>query len=204
MPLNKELIDILACPSARDPSLAPGRVGLRVPVCKLAYLVVDDIPNFIVEEAQALQRAQAVGRGQPRHWAGRRTQADRPFFCGLAGRNYVRCCEGSTANGRGASADSTRPAVFAVKKALGRQVQLCQAEDIAPSGIIHQAPARECGGAPGEVELAFALPGSREEIAARGLVVNDVIAGGFRRTGVRFIALRPEHAQLIAGYCRRR
>ena len=26
----------------------------------------------------------------------------------------------------------------------------------------------------------------------------------FRRTGVRFIAVRPEHAQLIAGYCRRR
>ena len=54
-----------------------------------------------------------------------------------------------------------------------------------------------------EVELEFALPGSQDEIATRGLVINDVVAGGFRRTGVRFIALRPEHAQLIAGYCRR-
>ena len=55
-----------------------------------------------------------------------------------------------------------------------------------------------------EVELAFALPGSHEEISARGLVVSDGVAGSFRRTGVRFIALQPEHAQLIAGYCRRR
>jgi hypothetical protein len=39
---------------------------------------------------------------------------------------------------------------------------------------------------------------------ARGVVVNDVVVGSFRRTGVRFIAVRPEHAKLIAGYCRRR
>jgi len=31
-----------------------------------------------------------------------------------------------------------------------------------------------------------------------------VVVGSFRRTGVRFIAVRPEHAQLLAGYCRRR
>jgi hypothetical protein len=54
-----------------------------------------------------------------------------------------------------------------------------------------------------EVALAFALPGTGEEISARGLVVYDSSEGGFRRTGVRFLALRPEHAQLIAGYCRR-
>jgi hypothetical protein len=32
--------------------------------------------------------------------------------------------------------------------------------------------------------------------------MHDDVSGSFRRTGVRFIALRPEHAQLIAGYCR--
>jgi hypothetical protein len=95
------------------------------------------------------------------------------------------------------------PAVFAVKKAFGRQVQLCQAEDIAPSGITIKRPRGSLVPPRSEVELQFSLPGSRDEIAARGLVVTDALAGGFRRTGVRFIALRPEHAQLIAGYCRR-
>jgi hypothetical protein len=97
------------------------------------------------------------------------------------------------------------PAVFAVKQsgvAVGR-FQLCQAEDIGPGGITIRRP----GGASvlprTEVALAFALPGSREEIAARGVVINDGVTGSFHRTGVRFIALRPEHAQLIAGYCRR-
>jgi hypothetical protein len=53
-----------------------------------------------------------------------------------------------------------------------------------------------------EISLSFALPGSQEEIAARGIVVNDGVDGSFRRTGVRFIALRPEHERLIAGYVR--
>jgi hypothetical protein len=95
------------------------------------------------------------------------------------------------------------PAIFAVKKAMGRNVQLCQAEDIAPSGMTIKRPRGSHALPRTEVELAFALPGSREEISARGLVVSDCVAGSFRRTGVRFIAVRPEHAQLIAGYCRR-
>ena len=96
------------------------------------------------------------------------------------------------------------PAVFAVKKAIGRNVQLCQAEDITPLGITVKRPRGTFIVPRTEVDLAFALPGSQEEISARGVVVHDVVAGSFRRTGVRFIAVRPEHAQLIAGYCRRR
>ena len=95
------------------------------------------------------------------------------------------------------------PAVFAVKKAMGRNIQLCQAEDINPSGITIKRPRGSHVSLRTEVELAFALPGSHEEISARGMVVSDCVAGSFRRTGVRFIAVRPEHAQLIAGYCRR-
>jgi hypothetical protein len=100
--------------------------------------------------------------------------------------------------------------VFAVKKAIaghdGRpshQIQLCQAEDIAPAGITIKRPRGSAVLARTEVALAFALPGSRDEISARGMVVSDASAGAFRRTGVRFIALAPAHAQLIAGYCRR-
>jgi hypothetical protein len=99
------------------------------------------------------------------------------------------------------------PAVFAVKKALpadgARHVQLCQAEDIAPAGMTIKRPRGSAVQPRTEIALSFSLPGSREEISARGLVVSDASVGSFRRTGVRFIALRPEHAQLIAGYCRR-
>ena len=102
------------------------------------------------------------------------------------------------------------PAVFAVKKAIAgpdgqpsRQIQLCQAEDIAASGMTIKRPRGSAVLARTEVALAFALPGSPDQIAARGVVVSDTSAGPFRRTGVRFIALAPEHAQLIAGYCRR-
>jgi len=95
------------------------------------------------------------------------------------------------------------PAVFAVKKSEAGAVQLCQAEDIAPGGITILRPRGTSVEPSTEVSLAFALPGSAEEIATRGVVVNDTIAGSFRRTGVRFIALRPDHAQLIGGYCRR-
>ncbi len=98
-------------------------------------------------------------------------------------------------------------AVFAVKKALavaGSPIQLCQAEDIAPAGMTIKRPRGSSVMPRTEVALSFALPGSGEEISARGLVVSDTSVGAFRRTGVRFIALPPEHAQLIAGYCRRR
>jgi hypothetical protein len=94
-------------------------------------------------------------------------------------------------------------AVFAVKKGFGRQIQLCQAEDIAPSGMTIKRPRGSVALPRAEVSLSFSLPGSREEISARGLVVSDGAVGSFRRTGLRFIALRPDHVQLIAGYCRR-
>jgi len=96
------------------------------------------------------------------------------------------------------------PAVFAVRKAIGENVQLCQAEDVTPSGMTMKRPRGTFIVPRTEVDLTFALPGSDEEISARGVVVHDVVVGSFRRTGVRFIAVRPEHAQLLAGYCRRR
>lgn len=95
-------------------------------------------------------------------------------------------------------------ATFAVSEASGRHVHLCQAEDIAVGGMTIKH-AKDLTHEPRtEVALRFALPGSREEIEARGEIVSDSRAGRFRRTGVRFIAVRPEHQQLIAAYCRRR
>ena len=96
------------------------------------------------------------------------------------------------------------PATFGVSEADGAGVHLCQAEDIAIGGITIKH-ARGLSHEPRtEVALRFALPGSTQEIEARGEIVSDASAGRFRRTGVRFIAVRPEHQQLIAAYCRRR
>jgi c-di-GMP-binding flagellar brake protein YcgR len=96
------------------------------------------------------------------------------------------------------------PATFAVSEAAGPHLHLCQAEDIAIGGITIKH-ARGLSHEPRtEVALRFALPGSSQEIEARGEIVSDAKAGRFRRTGVRFIAVRPEHQQLIAAYCRRR
>ena len=94
------------------------------------------------------------------------------------------------------------PAVFAVVKSFAGRISLCQAEDIGTSGITIRRPRGASVPTSAEVALQFSLPGSAEEIAARGVVVNDGVAGSFRRTGVRFIALRPDHELLIAGYCR--
>jgi uncharacterized protein YbaR (Trm112 family) len=56
MPLNRELIEILACPKCK------GKIDLRADesafvcrACKLVYVVEDDIPNFIIEEARPLE-----------------------------------------------------------------------------------------------------------------------------------------------------
>jgi c-di-GMP-binding flagellar brake protein YcgR len=94
-------------------------------------------------------------------------------------------------------------ATFGVSEADGTRVHLCQAEDIAIGGITIKHADGQSHELRTEVALRFALPGSTEQIEARGEIVSDAKAGKFRRTGVRFIAVRPEHQQLIAAYCRR-
>jgi hypothetical protein len=95
------------------------------------------------------------------------------------------------------------PATFAVKQSAGGHVQLCQAEDIGPGGITIKRP-RDVSYLPrAAVALNFELPGTREEIVAEGIVTHDGSAGSFRRTGVGFIALRPEHQRAIAAFCLR-
>ncbi len=55
MALNPTLIDILACPKCKGKlDLRPDGSAFTCPACKLLYAVVDDIPNFIVEEAKPL------------------------------------------------------------------------------------------------------------------------------------------------------
>jgi uncharacterized protein YbaR (Trm112 family) len=55
MPIDPKLLEILACPKCRGPleSKADGS-ALLCRACRLAYSIVDEIPNLIVEDAQPL------------------------------------------------------------------------------------------------------------------------------------------------------
>ena len=55
------LIDILACPKCKGPlKLRPDESAFECAACRLVYAVVDDIPNFILEEAQPLDPPRAT------------------------------------------------------------------------------------------------------------------------------------------------
>ncbi|HVZ74427.1 MAG TPA: Trm112 family protein [Polyangia bacterium] len=55
MALNKDLVDLLACPKCKGPlTLRADESAFECPACKLAYLVNDDIPNFLIDDAKPL------------------------------------------------------------------------------------------------------------------------------------------------------
>jgi uncharacterized protein YbaR (Trm112 family) len=55
MAINKELLDILACPKCKgDVQLNENGDGLICPACCLMYPIKDDIPVMLIEEAARL------------------------------------------------------------------------------------------------------------------------------------------------------
>ena len=55
MAINKELLEILACPKCKgDIILDESRNGLVCNECKLLYHIRDDIPVMLIEEAEKL------------------------------------------------------------------------------------------------------------------------------------------------------
>jgi uncharacterized protein YbaR (Trm112 family) len=55
MAINKELLDILACPKCKgDIYLNESQDGLICDQCKLLYEIRDDIPIMLIEEAKSL------------------------------------------------------------------------------------------------------------------------------------------------------
>jgi uncharacterized protein YbaR (Trm112 family) len=55
MAIDKELLDILACPKCKgDISLNEEKNGLICDACKLLYPIRDDIPVMLIDEAEAL------------------------------------------------------------------------------------------------------------------------------------------------------
>lgn len=52
MPIDKELLDILACPKCKgDIRLNEKQDGLICDACKLMYPIKDDIPVMLIDEA---------------------------------------------------------------------------------------------------------------------------------------------------------
>ena len=178
MALNRELIDILACPKCKGAiELRAGRDrAFECPACKLAYAVVDDIPNFIVEEAAAT--AQAGGEFGA---SGRRR-----FFCGLDSRAlYLDAWRDRRRSRAGAPADAACPGRVRGEEGLaGAQVQLCQAEDIAPSGMTIKRPRGSLVPPRSRDRAAVLAARARGTRSRRGAWWSrDALAGGFRRTG---------------------
>jgi uncharacterized protein len=56
MAINKDLLDILACPQCKgEVTLTPTQDGLVCRSCKLLYAIKDDIPIMLIDEAQRLE-----------------------------------------------------------------------------------------------------------------------------------------------------
>ena len=55
MPIDPELIQILACPKCKGKlDLLQDQQAFACQACRLSYAIQDEIPNFIIEEAQPL------------------------------------------------------------------------------------------------------------------------------------------------------
>lgn len=52
MPIDKELLDILACPQCKTPvTLVKDGTALKCGTCHRVYPITDDIPVMLVDEA---------------------------------------------------------------------------------------------------------------------------------------------------------
>lgn len=60
MPVHPELLEILVCPKCKgDIHLNKGEDGLVCDSCRLQYMIRDDIPIMLIEEAQSLDASEA-------------------------------------------------------------------------------------------------------------------------------------------------
>ncbi len=54
MPIDSELLDILACPACKTPvTLVNEGTGLRCGACRRVFPIKDDIPVMLMDEATA-------------------------------------------------------------------------------------------------------------------------------------------------------
>lgn len=58
--VNKELMEVLACPKCKgDVELKGGFIVCRK--CGLAFPVLDDVPDMLIEDAWPLEKAEKAG-----------------------------------------------------------------------------------------------------------------------------------------------
>lgn len=63
MPLDKELLDLLACPKCKgDLKLTDKEDGLVCAACRLMYEIKDGIPVMLIEEAIPLDKPGRPGK----------------------------------------------------------------------------------------------------------------------------------------------
>lgn len=56
MPLDPKILEVIACPKCKGRLVAtPDDTALLCRSCRLAYPVVDDIPNLITDDAKPLE-----------------------------------------------------------------------------------------------------------------------------------------------------
>lgn len=56
MPVDSTILEIIACPKCKGRlQLGPDGSALLCRACKLAYPVVDEIPNLIVDDAKPIE-----------------------------------------------------------------------------------------------------------------------------------------------------
>ena len=64
MAIDKELLDILACPACKTPvALTEGGKGLRCNDCHRVYPIRDEIPVMLLDEATVEGAPEAKGGG---------------------------------------------------------------------------------------------------------------------------------------------
>lgn len=55
MPIDKDLLEILACPKCKGPVRLTGDgTGLVCDACRVKYAVIDDIPVMLIDEAEKI------------------------------------------------------------------------------------------------------------------------------------------------------
>jgi hypothetical protein len=89
---------------------------------------------------------------------------------------------------------------IAVKQSIDGQAYLCQASNISAQGIFLSRVFDEFFPGQPRCLLEFSLPGSREQIVARGQIVRQSRKGRLHLAAVRFFALFPTHQRLIDRY----
>jgi len=54
--INKDLLEILACPQCKGPLQLQGEDGLLCEKCSLLYEIKDDIPIMLIDKAKKIER----------------------------------------------------------------------------------------------------------------------------------------------------